>query len=247
MNKSMATTLISMILILMIITISIILKFSSSIIDNIAGNVTKNTIDKNILNTTSPDYNYTPNNHVAYTNTTSENNTNENTSSHNEVAYTNSIQNVISVENTITTHNNTTSNSTVDYRNTVTPPPAENEIKGRFANTGVVPGLHSGIQQAVITTDDVYELFLNQYSISKYIPGIDNYMSEQFFRKNNLGIIYIPLEEGQNFEIEKQGESNGTIYINLKLNPSYSDNEKTNGMLVLVELEKTTTKLQVTS
>ena len=207
MNKSMATTLISMILILMIITISIILKFSSSIIDNIAGNVTKNTIDKNILNTTSPDYNYTPNNDVAYTNTTSENNTNENTSSHNEVAYTNSI----------------------------------------FANTGVVPGLHGGIQQAVITTDDVYELFLNQYSISKYIPGIDSYMSEQFFRKNNLGIIYIPLEEGQNFEIEKQGESNGTIYINLKLNPSYSNREKTNGMLVLVELEKTTTNIQVTS
>jgi hypothetical protein len=72
-------------------------------------------------------------------------------------------------------------------------------------------------------------------------------MSEQFFRKNNLGIIYIPLEEGQNFEIEKQGESNGTIYINLKLNPSYSNREKTNGMLVLVELEKTTTNIQVTS
>lgn len=246
MNKSMATTLISMILVLMIITISIILKFSNSIIDNIAGNATKNTIDKNILNTTSPDYNYTPNNHVAYTNTSSENNTYENTSSYNEVAYTNSMQNAITVENTVS-YNNTTSNSTVEYRNTVTTPPAENEIKGRFANTGVVPGLHGGIQQAVITTDDVYELFLNQYSISKYIPGIDSYMSEQFFRKNNLGIIYIPLEEGQNFEIEKQGESNGTIYINLKLNPSYSNSEKTNGMLVLVELEKTTTNLQVTS
>lgn len=237
MNKQMSTVLISMILILMIITIFIVLRFSGSIINSIAGNETKNKIDKNILNTTSANNNYTPNNYVTYTNTTEENRV-----THNEIVYTNTIQNAIIIENT-TVENNTTA----DYRNTVTPPPSGNEIKGRFANTGVIPGLHGGIQQAVITTDDVYELFLNQYNISRYIPGIDNYMSEEYFRRNNLGIIYIPLEEGQNFEIEKQGENNGTMYIDLKLNPSYSDNEKTNGMLVLVELEKITTNLQVTN
>lgn len=116
-----------------------------------------------------------------------------------------------------------------------------------YANTGIIPGLDGSIQQVVITTDDVFESFLTQYNISRNISGITNYMSESFFRTNNLGIIYIPLEEGQTFEVEKQGESGGVLYINLKLNPSYTGEVKTGGMLVLIELGKNTTTLQVTS
>ena len=237
MNKNTSTALISIIIILMIITISIVIKISGSVRSTLIGNNTKKT-DKNILNTTVA-YENTSYNFVR--NTASEENQAvvENVTTTNETIFSNNIQNSISVENTIV-------QNTVVH-NEVTPPPAENEIRGMYANTGIIPGLDGSIQQVVITTDDVFESFLTQYNISRNISGITNYMSESFFRTNNLGIIYIPLEEGQTFEVEKQGESGGVLYINLKLNPSYTGEVKTGGMLVLIELGKNTTTLQVTS
>lgn len=232
MNKHTSTVLISMILILMIITISIVIKISGSLRSTLVGNKAKNSIDKNILNTT---VNY-DNSTYTYVGNTTTNTVVTNTT--NDVAYVNDVSNSIFVENT-------TKNETVV--NEVNPPPIENDIRGMYANTGIIPGLDGNIQQAVITTDDVFESFLTQYNISRDIPGITNYMSESFFRTNNLGIIYIPLEDGQTFEVEKQGESGGYLYIYLRLNPQYTGNDITGGMLVLVELNKNTTYLQVTS
>ena len=218
----------------MIITISIVLKFSGSIIKNIAGNSTKNNIDKNILNTTVA-YTNTSYNYVANTtNTVAQNNTVVN-----ETVISNSVSNIISVENTVSQNNL--------VQNTVTPPMDENEIRGLYVNTGIILSLGDSIQQAVITTDDVYTSFLTQFNVSRNLPGVSNYMSEDYFRTNNLGVIYIPLEDGQSFEIEKQGESGGTLYLNLILNPNYSGFDKTGGMLVLIEINKNTTTLQVSS
>ena len=242
MNKNTSTVLISMILILMIITIFVVLKIGGSVMSTLVGNNTKNTIDKNILNTTVA-YDNTSNNYV--TNTISNTTTNTvQTNTTNEVVYVNNVSNSISIENT-SVQNTSVQNTAA--RNEVSQPTRDNEIKGMYANTGIIAGLNGSIQQAVITTDDVFESFLTQYNISRNISGISNYMSESFFRTNNLGIIYVPLENGQTFEIEKQGESGGVLYVNLRLNPPYTGNEKTGGMLVLIELNKNTTNLQVTS
>ena len=236
MNKHTSTVLISIIIILMIITIGIVLKIGKNVLKTVAGNNTKN--NKTVVNTlvaNNNDTNTTFENYVYVTNTMPISNT---TNVTNEIVYVNEIQsNTISVENIIVQN--------MIEQNTVNPPPVTNEIKGVYANTGIIPGLHGTIQQAVITNNDIYTSFLTQYNISSTIPGISNYMNEEFFNSHNLGIIYIPLEQGQYFEIEKQGESGGTIFLNLVLNPNYTDNEKTNGMMVLIELEKNTTNLLI--
>ena len=82
------------------------------------------------------------------------------------------------------------------------------------------------------------------------LSKIDNYSKDRgiYDEAQEIPIDFGLLSDADiRSEIEKQGENNGTMYIDLKLNPSYSDNEKTNGMLVLVELEKITTNLQVTN
>ena len=89
MNKNTSTVLISMILILMIITIFVVLKIGGSVMSTLVGNNTKNTIDKNILNTTVA-YDNTSNNYV--TNTISNTTTNTvQTNTTNEVVYVNNV------------------------------------------------------------------------------------------------------------------------------------------------------------
>lgn len=232
MSKKTSITIVIIILVIMGIAAGVVISLFDNMKSTILGkeNATKNNTAQ-----------YIQINDVQ--NTAAENNLVEN-----QVVANNVVNEIIS-QNTINPVENVV--NIVEQQNVVNeavvntiPEQPVNRIVSQIVDTGVITNLGDNTSKLMISSYDVYSVFISTYVGNHNSEVLNSYNNREYFESKNLGVIYVPLRNNQNFDVSELKIENNKLVATYRY-AGISDGPATRGYLILIETDKTVTDIEV--
>ena len=127
--------------------------------------------------------------------------------------------------------------------NTIPEEPA-NKINSQIVDTGVIANLGDNTSKLMISTYDIYSVFISTYVGNHNSEILNSYNNREYFASKNLGVIYVPLRNNQNFDVTELKIENNKLVATYRY-AGISDGPATRGYLILIETDKTVTDIEV--